>query len=79
MWSSGQFTDLNYRVVVFHTIEASIPICPVDARGIATKVHCHETADASGTHPTAEGFGFYSAWGVPATERADRVYKSLVT
>jgi hypothetical protein len=41
---------------MFHTIEANIPICPFDTVGIETKVHCPETANASGTHPTAEGF-----------------------
>jgi hypothetical protein len=41
---------------MFYTIEANIPICPFDTEGIETKVHCHETANASGTRPTAEGF-----------------------
>jgi hypothetical protein len=41
---------------MFHTIEANIPICPFGTVGIEIKVHCLETANASDTHPTAEGF-----------------------
>ncbi|HEY3616049.1 MAG TPA: hypothetical protein VGK96_04495 [Candidatus Sulfotelmatobacter sp.] len=63
---------------MFHTIEANIPICPFGTVGIETKVHCPETANASGTHPTAEGFWFYTGWGVPATEGAEHIYKPVV-
>jgi hypothetical protein len=63
---------------MFHTIEANIPICPLDTVGIATKVYCPEAANASGTRPAAESFWFYTAWGVPATKGADHIYKPLV-
>src|SRR5260221_2645933 len=60
----------NYRVVILHTVVANIPICLFDTVSTAAnnKVHCHEIAYASGTRPTAEGFWFYTAWGVTATE-----------
>jgi hypothetical protein len=69
---------LEYCVVMLHTIEVNIPMRPLYTVGIATKVHCLETANASGTHPTAEGFWFYTAQSVPATKEADHIYKPVV-
>jgi hypothetical protein len=71
-------SHLEHCVVMLHSIEPKIPIRPLDTAGIATKVHCPETANASGTRPAAEGFWFYTARGVPATEGADHIYPPLV-
>jgi hypothetical protein len=70
----------NYRVVILHTVVAKILIYLFDTVSTAAnnKVHCHEIAYASGTRPTAEGFWFYTAWGVPATEGADDISPPLV-
>jgi hypothetical protein len=63
---------------MLHTIDANIPMRPLDTVGITTKVHCDETAKASGTRPAAEGFWFHTARGIPATEGADHIYPPLV-
>jgi hypothetical protein len=34
------------------TVEANIALCPLDTMGVATKIYCYESVQASGACPT---------------------------
>jgi hypothetical protein len=62
---------------MIHTIEAGIPVRPLNSMSVATKIYCHEPANASGARSTRKGFGFDSLWGVPPPVRAERISPPL--
>src|SRR3984893_9881670 len=62
---------------MIHTIDAGIPLRPLNPVSVATKIYSHEPHNSSGAHSTGKGFGLDSLWGVPPPLRAERISPRL--
>jgi hypothetical protein len=56
---------------MIRSVEASIPVRPLNPGGIATKIEHREPKYAYGTYRTGKGVGFDALWIVPAATGAD--------
>jgi hypothetical protein len=63
--------ELKCRVVEIHTIEADIPVRPLDTVGIAGQINSLEPAYGLRSYPTGEVFGFDTLRAILPAERSD--------
>jgi hypothetical protein len=64
---------------MIYTIETNISLRPLNMKRVATKIHCYESTQASGTRPTGKGLELHSCSRVvPPPIRADCISPTLV-
>jgi hypothetical protein len=71
-------SNLKQNKVMIDTVEANIPLCPLDTMGVATEIYCYESVQASRAGPTDKCPAVDGLWVVSPPFRSERISPTLV-